>query len=44
MIRAIRLASTTAISILGLRASILASQGSAATPRRAAQRTTSWRA
>ena len=40
MMRAIRLASATATSILGLRASILASQGSFVAPRRAAQLTT----
>ena len=38
--RAILLASATATSILGLRASIPASQGSVVTPRRTAQRTT----
>ena len=38
--RAILLASATATSILGLRASILASQGSVVSPRRAAFRTT----
>ena len=38
--RAILLANATATSILGLRASILACQGSVVTPRRAAQRTT----
>ena len=40
VMRAILLASATATSILGLRASILASQGSVVSPRRAAFRTT----